>query len=147
VGGVIGLLRLRRRCTAIYQIAPMELDEILPGVLNRLNLTHARRGPRWELGPGGVPVSMANDGSASGKASGKGAIEVDGSSAMRHVSLRWFDVSDRLRRDIENELGRDLSSINLPVSPASTWFMTAAGCIFTMMIFLLVTFLIVTHPR
>jgi hypothetical protein len=145
VGGAIGLMRLRRRCTAIYQITPIELDDILPGVLNRLNLTYTRRGPRWLLGSGGNPVSITNDSPTPGEAPGNGTIEIDGSTAMRHATLRWLDVSARLRRDIETELNRDLSTLNLPVSPASTWLMTTAACIFTMMIFLLVTFLLVSR--
>ncbi len=138
IAGSIGLLRMRRRCTAIYQLSPEELDEVLPGVLDRLNLKYVRRGPRWTL-----QSEIISD----GQSESAGAIEIEGSSAMRHVTLRWFAISAKLRRDIEVELGRDLATANLPASGASTWFMTAAGCIFTFMIFLLVTFLIVSRSR
>jgi hypothetical protein len=111
----------------------------LPGILDRLNLKYVRRGPRWTL--------TAGDASQSAPSPDVGAIEIDGSSAMHQITMCWFDVSAKLRRDIETELGRDFSAINMPASPASTWFMTAAGCMLTMMIFLLVTFLIITHPR
>jgi hypothetical protein len=147
VAGVISLLRLRRRCTAIYQITPAELEEILPSVLDRLNISHIRRGPRWSLGAKDATIPAKEDGARAGQPLNGGSIDVDGSSAMRHVTLRWSDVSSTMRRDIETELDRDFSAIVWPASPASTWFLTAAGCMFTIMIFLLVTFLIISHQR
>jgi hypothetical protein len=142
VGGSVGLLRSRRRVTVVYQIAPLELEELLAAALDRLKLPSSHIGARWFLGS--AEKAKTPEISA---AHAVGVIEIDGSSAMRYVTLRWQRGSDRLRQDVEAEIGRDLAALVLPSGPAATWFMTVAGALFTIMIFLLGTFLIVSFRR
>jgi len=140
IGVSIWLIWLRRPCTILYQITPMELDEVLPGVIDRLKLLHTRRGPHWFLGYTGEPQSV-------GDPVAKGVVAVDGSAPMRYVSLRWQHGPAALRADVEAELARDLARLILPASPAATWLMTIAAATFTIMIFLLGTFLIVSFKK
>jgi hypothetical protein len=141
IGGIAGLLWLRRSYTAIYQLSPDDLDDVLPGVFGRLGVSYDRRGARWVIGS--TKEQNASN-PAANKANEENAIEVDGSSASRYVALHWLGVPKALRRDIEAELNRDLAALNLPTSPSSSWFMLASGCMFMIVLFLLATFLLIS---
>jgi hypothetical protein len=126
IGGAAYLISSRRDRTVVYHVTPEELDEPLGAVLGRLGLPAKRHGSRWLLGPAEVS-----------------AIEVDGSEGMRCVTLRYRGVPAAKRADIEAELARDLVGLAVPPSPVTMWLMTAAASLFTVMIFLLGTFLVV----
>jgi hypothetical protein len=127
IGGSAVLLRLRRPVTIIYQLTPAELEDLLPAALDRLKLAHFRRGPRWTIGTG--------------------TLKIDGSTPMHHVTLRWESAPGGLRSDVEAELSRDLAAVSVPSSPAATWLMTVAAGMFTIMIFLLGSYLIISFRK
>src|SRR5262249_62117737 len=116
----------RRDRKVIYLSAPEELDELLSAALARLGLPAKRHGSRWLVGP----TEMTS-------------IEVDGSSAMRCVTLRFKHIPGPKRADIEAELARDLVAFVAPPSQVAMWLMTASASLFTLMVFLLGTFLII----
>jgi hypothetical protein len=126
IGGGACLIAARRACTVVYHITPGELDELLTAALGRLGIPAKRTGSRWLLGPAQT-----------------GLLEVDGSAAMRCVTLRFRGVSPTQRADIEAELGRELVAFAAPPSPVTMWLMTASASLFTLMIFLLGMFLII----
>ena len=128
VGGSIALMRQREDTTSLYNIAPEELEDLLKATFARLNLPVERRGARWLLGPAGDPRAV---------------LEADGSAPMRHVSLTWVFAGPALRRELEAELERELVSFSTPESSTSNWFMTVAGALFFLMVFLLGTFLLI----
>lgn len=157
VGGALYWLRQRAAYTILYNLAPLELESIFSALFDRLGLTHMRRGTRLYVGYG-PPVKSAtalqfggDDGLDPAAPAidpvRKALIDVDGSSAMRVVSLRWHFASRELRRELEAELARDLERFETGPGPASGWFITAAGCIMLLMIFFLATFLIQTLWR
>lgn len=129
VGGAVRELRLRRKMLSLYNIDPEELGNLLNGLFDRLRLPWQRLGNRWTIGSEEQPRAV---------------FEIDGSEAMRQVSLRWLSAaSDSVRAELEAELARELTTCSCPESRTSGWFLTAGGAIFTIMIFLLATFLMV----
>jgi hypothetical protein len=129
IGGALWQLRVRRNSLVIYNISPEELEDVLKGLFERLGLPWERHGNLWTVG---------------GKEQVKAAFQTDGSSAMRSVSWRWqFAASEATRTELEAELARDLAVYPSPESRTAGWFITAAASIFTIMIFLLATFLMV----
>lgn len=122
-------MRLRRKIIAVYNIDPEETEDVLNHTLDRLGLQRERRGNRWLIGP---------------KDNLRAILEIDGSSAMRHVSLRWrYAESPEARAELSAELARDLAAYPSADSHTSGWFMTAAAAIFTVMVFLLATLLLI----
>jgi hypothetical protein len=129
VGGAILLFYFRRKTLALYNIDPDELEDVLKGMLERLGLRWKRIGNRWTV--------EQNDQALA-------AFDADGSAVMRYVALRWrFMASESVRADLEAELARDLAAYSTPESRTAGWFLTAGGAIFTIMIFLLGTFLMI----
>lgn len=127
LGGAILLFYFRRKTIALYNIDPEELEDVLKGMFERLGLRWKRTGNRWTV--------EQNDQALA-------AFDADGSAVMRHVALRWqFTATETIRADLEAELARDLAAHASADSHASGWFLTAGGAIFTIMIFLLATFL------
>lgn len=129
VGGAIRQIRLRRKTMALYNIDPEELEDLLKGLFERLGLPWERHGDRWLVG---VKDNL------------RAEFEADGSAMMRQVTLRWlYTASPATRAELEAELARDLAAYSSPESRTAGWFLTAGGAIFTIMIFLLATFLMV----
>jgi hypothetical protein len=127
VGGAAQQIRSRRKTVALYNIGPEELEDVLKGLFERLELPWKRVGNRWSVGS---PERLQAE------------FDADGSAVMRYVSLRWrFTANESVRANLEAELARDLASYASPDSHTSGWFLTAGGAVFTIMIFLLATFL------
>src|SRR5262245_8963849 len=129
LGASLRQFRLRRKITSLYNIDSHELEEVLNHTLDRLGLERERRGDQWLIGP---------------KNNLRAVLEVEGSSAMRQVSVRWrFAASPEARAELAAELARDLAAYTSPESRTSGWFLTAGAALFTMMVFLLGTFLLI----
>jgi hypothetical protein len=121
--------RLRRKITSLYNIDASELEDVLNHTLDRLGLERERHGDQWLIGP---------------KDNRRAILELDGSPVMRHVSLRWrYAASPDARAELAAELARDLAAYPSPESRTAGWFLTAGAALFTMMVFLLGTFLLI----
>lgn len=145
----------RRMYTVVYHLTTFEAESLLHHVLERLRLTVTRRGPRWFIGYDGsnAPVSdpvLKPIGEEDAQLVRelddvrKAIIDVEGSTAMRYATLHWRFATPAFRMEIENELSRDLA--NFPASEGSigAWLMTATAAAFILMLFMLVTFLILS---
>src|SRR5262249_11324363 len=111
-----------------------------------LGMSFGRRGPRLLLGyerSGPDPLADAH-GFASRRTATtrKAALDLDGSPAMRFVSLRWTFAMPEVRRELETELAHELNRFESSPGPVAGWFVTAAGALMILMIFGLATFLI-----
>lgn len=142
----------RRHFTVLYHLTPLEAEEILKNVLAGLQLSVTRRGPRWYIGyeqrSSSRPIELRPIGPEDTflvqefDQLRKAVIDIEGSTALRYVSLHWRFATAALRREIEAELSRQLA--NFPASEGSVgaWLMTATGSAFILMISCLITFVI-----
>jgi hypothetical protein len=168
VGGSAYLLWRRRDQLAIYNVEPNVFEEVLAHVLDRLGLSWSRSGQRWYIGfagsvpsrarslsaaPNADPVSPAiqpapNAGTAEAPVAAVeplgygGRIELDPSSAMRHVTLYWVQVDSPLRQEIESELRQVLAQVHTRSNPAGGWFLAIAAVLFGMLTLLTIAALI-----
>lgn len=153
--GSVYLLWQRSDYTVIYNVTPDELESILGSVLDSLGLAHLRRGSRLYVGYGPVsgglalkPEKAAFDAAApAGDPLRKAVIDLDGSSLMRTVVLHWDFAAHDLRRELEAELAHDLTRYDSSPGPTGGWFLTAAGSLMLMMIFVLGTFFLINMRK
>jgi hypothetical protein len=124
VGGSCLLVWHRRTVTAIYNIEPSDLDDILERVLVRLGMEWVRAGKRIYFGPSNA-LSAAY-------------VEINSWPALRHVTLHWSSGAHFARKVSEEELSRTLSTVRMPQNPAGNWLMTASAFLFTLMFVLTV---------
>jgi hypothetical protein len=63
------------------------------------------------------------------------------------VTLHWEGEDATVRHDVEAELGRRLLETTAPDNPAAGWFLTAASCLFGVLLLALVGFILVKMRR
>jgi hypothetical protein len=127
VGGAALLVRRRRNQTSIYNIEPAVLERVLLQVFDRLGL-EGRRGESRRI------VLCQREAVLSEQKSGRrvlaeepgclGGLDVEWFPAMRHMTLHWLGMSDRLRQEMESELAMTLAEIETLPNPVSTWFLS-----------------------
>jgi hypothetical protein len=152
VFGSAYLIWQRSDCTVLYNLAPLELDGMMAALLRRLGLPCTRRGTRLYIGYGPplkpeVFKALGGDDGFDPAAPAsdpvrKALVELDGSAAMRHVTMKWRFGARELRHELEAELARDFDHQRYGPGPASGWFVTAAGVLMMLMIFFIATFLL-----
>jgi hypothetical protein len=154
VVGCAAVLWQRRSQTAVYNVHPEVLDEVLAGVLDAVGLTWSRAGQRYFIARPGerrpVAKSVPDDGTESAAASpimvrehlpaaGRRAdypasvedlersayLEVEPAPALCHATLRWEAQDEELRKQIEQELRRALEAVRTRDNPAAAWLLTA----------------------
>jgi hypothetical protein len=150
VVGAVYLLRQRSQYTVIYNISPSELDAVMASLFDRLALPFTRRGTQLYIDGGPTTKSarllVEGNAPASGGATPNDkpgpntVVDVDGSAAMRYVSLHWRSTEPEMRRELEAELAVELEGYETGPNPVSGWFVTASGSLMLMMIFFLATF-------
>lgn len=145
-GGSAWLIWSRAEYASIYNVTPEEMEDVIEKMCGRIDLSFGRRGPRLLLGydrAGQNPAAAATDGAPRQTSTRKATVDLDGSSAMRFVSLRWVYASPGARHELEAELARELARFEASPGPVAGWFVTAAGALMILMIFGLATFLLV----
>jgi hypothetical protein len=135
VGGVVVMLRRRRRMTAVYNVDPAEFDAALGRVFDGLGYSWTRSGNRYYVragtlspagkGPAGDSLPEAHDAAH--------VIEVEPSPGLWHVLLLWGQTAPAVRREVEGELGRTLGQVRSGPNPAGGWFLSAASMLFLLL--------------
>jgi hypothetical protein len=136
----------RRHQTAVYNVDPAVLEEVLAGVLDALGLLWSRAGSRYFLRHPGKRAPVREGESAAVQAARparQGAVGgtalssaedleqsaylgLDLAPALRHVTLRWeVGADDSLREQVEGELCRALAEVRTRGNPVGGWMMTA----------------------
>jgi hypothetical protein len=171
LGGALWLLRRRRHVLSIYNIDPTIIHEALGQVLDRMKLDWTSAGnyiaigfkgdlnngingagrlailapKRSPVGTSLLPAAEVAEGDLDRHAvNQKLLIEIDPFPAMRHVSLSWPDDAGPLRQEIEMELAKVLADVRTRPNPVSLWLGSIAGCLFTVMFFVLLFFVLAT---
>jgi hypothetical protein len=155
----------RQGQTAIYNVHPDMLDEVLAGVLDVAGLTWSRAANRYFIGraeklaaptadevedisqtsilrPEHLPPP-AKRGSYPTSAEDierSAYLEVDPSPALCHVTLRWEAQDGDLRKLVEGELERALAEVRTRHNPAGVWLLTIGTVLLlsTVMVFVFV---------
>jgi hypothetical protein len=150
VAGCALILWLRRSQTAVYNVHPDVLDEVLAGVLDAAGLTWSRAGRRYFIArtaerpteadkaaeaapPSPVMVrehlpaaGKRHDYPASAEALERSAyLEVEPAPALCHATLRWETADGELRKQVEDELRRALEDVPTHGNPTSVWLLGA----------------------
>lgn len=164
LGGALLVMRRRRLVTVIYNVEPSMLDEALGKVCGRLKLDSVRVANRLQLrlapaeslletadaiqsAPRLSSYVSSSAGVADLRANSQAELELEPFPALFNVTLRWRDVPDTLRRDVEAELGNQLREMTTPDNPAASWFLTIASCLFGGLFLGLVAFILFLMRR
>jgi hypothetical protein len=145
VAGSAFLLWRHRHFTSIYNTEPWMIDKALAHAVERLGLQPIHSGRTYLFGvaltgPGGRPSARseavqgphylppAGHAQTAGvtepprRAIGRTTIlEVDPFPALRHVTLRWDPADSAVRRQVEEELARELAEMDMPYNPLGGW--------------------------
>lgn len=126
VATIVGLLFWwRRHTTAIYNIEPRALDEVLTQVFERRGQLWRREGERIYLAPAGSAQPHATSGIPA-----LHILDVETFAAFRHATLHWTPEAGAARQEIEQDLERALESVTSPENPAASWLTLVAGFLF-----------------
>lgn len=130
--GIAWALLLRRRTTVVYHIDADQAREVLVGAIEST-------GRICRADATGV-IIPATPGA---RHSRTGWIELLPFRATRHVTLRWYDVDPKTRREVEQALDRVLQDTPSPANPTSGWMVTIASFLFFLMLFNLLLAIII----
>jgi hypothetical protein len=125
VGGAVWLLIRRRSVSVVYNIDPAEAGQLVPTLLNRLDVEWVQRGREFWIER---PQEEAFDGVV---------LDVTIRPKMRHMALDWSSNAGGVRQRFEADLKAALAEIASPHNPFSSWLVTAATAIFTLLLVLL----------
>jgi hypothetical protein len=143
----------RQGQTAIYNVYPEVLDEVLTAVLDAAGLTWSRAGNRYFIrraddrpppaavasgeGAAAAPAEQILAGEhlppthrhaaypASAEEVERSAyLEVDPAPLLCHVTLRWESEDEDLRKQIEGDLGRALAEVRTHHNPTALWLLS-----------------------
>jgi hypothetical protein len=121
VVGAGWLLFRRRAVTVVYNIDPTDAQKLVPGLLDQLGLPWARRNGGHIIGGERQSVVM----------------DVTVVPAMRHATFRWSPCTGDVRRRVEAELQRAVTTMEAPESPVAGWLLTASTGLFALLLILL----------
>jgi hypothetical protein len=161
------LVRWRRSFTAVYNVEPAFLDEIVAQILDRIGVEWTRMGNRIFIGfretgnrssaaraenSSAPPVAhttavrpLSTDAASQPEPSRRNqtaVLDLEPFTATRHVTIAWRNASPLLRAELEAELARELEMNVAPDNPAALWFMGLASLLF-ILIFLCVAAMLV----
>jgi hypothetical protein len=121
VGGAVWLLIRRRSFGVVYNIDPAIGERMIVAVLNRLGLRWVQRGTAFWIGEDADGVLLI----------------VTISPRLRHMMLDWSADDGDVRPRFEAEFQAALTEIVSPPNPFAGWLVTAATCLFALLIVLL----------
>jgi hypothetical protein len=165
--GVAVVAWRRRGVTSVYNVAPEHFEELFGRVLDRLGLSWTQAGNRFYVSAAGPPAAAAPDRPTAEEITAAGAvsptapvrtappppmapapgqsavIDVEAFPSMYHVTVRWGQVGQAVRREVEGELTRSLAGVVTHNNPSGSWFLSAASVLVlvmaTVVLLLLVT--------
>ncbi len=143
VVGSAYILWRRQAQTAIYNVHPEVLDELLAGVLDATGLLWSRAGNRFFIARANkgqppaidpsegvietLPPPTARRGAypASAEEVERSAyLEAEPAPTLCHVTLRWETEDADLRKQVEQELQRALAEVRTSDNPTAGWLLT-----------------------
>jgi hypothetical protein len=129
VAGSAYVLWRRRSQTAVYNVHPEVLDEVLAGVLDAAGLAWSRAGNRYFIarpGKGDPPPERRGAYPATAEDIERSAyLEMEPAPALCHATLRWETEDADLRKQVEAELAGALAGVRTEDNPTAAWLMTA----------------------
>ncbi len=145
VAGSVYVLWRRQGQTAVYNVHPAALEEVLAGVLDAAGLSWSRAGNRYFIARAnkGRPLAdkapeAAPEPAPPPPVERRGAyptsvedversayLEVEPAPALCHVTLRWDTEDEELRKQVEGELKRVLTEVRTSDNPTAAWLLTA----------------------
>jgi len=164
VGGAAVLVWLRRGKSVVYNVGAADFDRALAQALAQLRLGVTRSGSRLFLGspvpqaepvpePQLTAVSTAPLSAAAELApsppratSGDAILDVEPFAALWSITLHWRSHGGTVRREVEDELAKELREVPTYDNPVGSWFLGVAGFLFalifmTLMVLILGPFL------
>jgi hypothetical protein len=135
-GAVPLLLRMRRRVTAIYNVATTTVEPTITGILEEL-------GYSWQRSRGLIEITMKRPTDPARPAARLSpfelaAVRIDSFHSLGHASLKWSGDWDLVRPEIEAALAKTLPPHAANRSAVAGWLFTAALAIMIVMILWLV---------
>jgi hypothetical protein len=128
VAGSAYVVWRRRSQTAVYNVHPEVLDEVLAGVLDAAGLSWSRAGNRYFIarpGKGGPPVERRGAYPTSAEDIERSAyLEVEPAPVLCHATLRWETEDADLQKQVEAELAGALAGVRTTDNPTASWLMT-----------------------
>jgi hypothetical protein len=132
-GGSLWLLNRRGMTAVVYNIAGDDADRLFPMTLDRMGLTHARRGSElWIETP--QPDGLR-----------RAIVEVTVAPVLRTLAFRWVAAPGKTRQEVEAAIRDELTIIDTPRNPLAGWFLTLACGLFAVMILLLGWFIALVY--
>ncbi|HEX5268881.1 MAG TPA: hypothetical protein VFW33_00275 [Gemmataceae bacterium] len=137
VAGSAYVLWRRQAQTAVYNVYPDVLDEVLAGVLDAAGLSWSRAGNRYFIARPDKGRPPAEDAAppvpqrrgaypASAEDFERSAyLEVEPVPLLCHATLRWQTEDADLRSLVEGELRTALAQVRTDDNPTATWLLTA----------------------
>jgi hypothetical protein len=156
--GAAVLVWLRAGKAVVYNVGAADFDRALEGALARLRLSVTRSGSRLLLGFPGSPVPQAEPApepqltavsatplnavpelpAAPPRAStGAAILDVEPFGALWNVTLHWRSHSGTVRREVEDELARELREVRTYDNPVGSWLLGVAGFLFALIFMIL----------
>jgi hypothetical protein len=163
LGGAALLVWLRVGKTVIYNVGAADFERALEQALARLGLGVTRSGqqlflsiagaavPQTELVPNPqlTAVSTAPLGAAAEMASppprtsgGDAILDVEPFAALWSVTLHWRSHSGMVRREVEDELAKELREVRTYDNPVGSWFLGVAGFLFALIFMILMVLIL-----
>jgi hypothetical protein len=145
------ILWRRQTQTAVYNVHPEILDEVLAGVLDAAGLSWSKAGNRYFIARAGKvrppiqgaqvaesappspvtaseplpPTQRRDDYPASAEEIERSAyLEVEPAPVLCHATLRWETEDGDLRNQVEAELGNALNEVRTTGNPTAGWLLT-----------------------
>jgi hypothetical protein len=140
------ILLSRSQKTLIYNIDPEQFPKVLEQTFANLGLAVTMKKERHILTP--ITLSEAIESTAVRpsasplvKDSRHAELEIDSFSSLCHITLHWFNYTPDVRRQIEQELNKNLEATAPLDNPAASWFLNISGIIFGSMMMVMLTFI------
>ncbi len=131
------ILWRRRSQTAVYNVHPEVLEEVLAGALDTAGLSWSRAGNRYFIARPNKGRPTAEEAAVSA-APPRGAypvsaediersayLEVEPAPLLCHATLRWETEDADLRRLVEADLRTLLAEVRTSDNPAASWLLSA----------------------
>lgn len=121
--GQILMIISRRDKTVIYNVDVSALEQLVGRVLGE-------KGYRVSLGNGLIVFEKPRTENDSGRASERGAVDIESFSSMRHATLHWHTHDYRLRLAVEHDVAIELPDAATTENPSVSWLLGVSGMIF-----------------
>lgn len=137
LGGAGLLLWQRHWATAIYNVDPSFVEDMLPRICEQLGFVSTQRGrvlriEDYRRDDGHSPVSAT--------------VRLEPNAMFWHATLIWSGSAD-IRHEVETAIDRELSSIAVDANPLAGWLISAMCFCFVLFLMALVTIFVQLGTR